>query len=79
MFNTGITASTIIKLNTLADKDSPAGEKASTTKRVNHISMVITYIVNNLNRIANKPNVGQYEEGVVMMKYSEIGITRIVN
>ena len=42
---------------------------------VNHIE----YIVNNLNRIANKPNVGQYEEGVVMMKYSEIGITRIVN
>lgn len=42
---------------------------------VNHIE----YIVNNLNRIANKPNVGQYEEGVVMMKYNEIGITRIVN
>ena len=42
---------------------------------VNHIE----YIVNNLNRIANKPNIGQYEEGVVMMKYSEIGITRIVN
>lgn len=29
-------------------------------------------IVNNLNGIANKPSIGMYEEGVYMMKYSEV-------
>ena len=59
MFNTGINASTIIKLNTLDDKDSPAGEKASTIKRVNHISMVITYIVDS--RLSNISVIHNYK------------------
>lgn len=34
------------------------------------------YIVNNLNGVANKPEIGNYDEGIVMMKYCEIGILR---
>lgn len=33
-------------------------------------------IANNLNGIANGKNIGCYENGIVMMKYSEIGLTR---
>lgn len=36
-------------------------------------------IVNNLNGKANDPNIGRYEEGLVMMKYNEVLITREVN
>lgn len=36
-------------------------------------------IVNNLNGVVNRPCIGQYEEGIVMMKYNEIGITRAVS
>ena len=36
-------------------------------------------IVNNLNGVVNRPCIGQYEEGSVMMKYNEIGITRAVS
>lgn len=32
------------------------------------------FILNNLNGIANKVQVGNYQEGIIMMKYSEVGI-----
>lgn len=34
------------------------------------------YILNNLNGIANKPEIGNYEEGTVMMKYNELKFIR---
>jgi len=36
----------------------------------NHMKL----IVNNLNGVANTPNVGRYEEGIYMMKYNEVKI-----
>ncbi len=36
----------------------------------NHMNL----IVNNLNGIANKPSIGQYAEGIYMMKYNEVMI-----
>ena len=39
---------------------------------VNHMK----FIVNNLNGITNKPNIGFYEDGIYMMKYNEIMITQ---
>lgn len=39
---------------------------------VNHMK----YIVNNLNGEVNAPEIGEYEEGVIMMKYNEIMIRR---
>lgn len=32
----------------------------------------IELIVNNLDGVANKPRIGEYDEGIVMMKYNEI-------
>ena len=40
---------------------------------VNHMKMII----NNLSGVENKPAIGCYEDGVVMMKYSEIAVTRM--
>ncbi|MDE6024402.1 MAG: ATP-grasp domain-containing protein [Lachnospiraceae bacterium] len=37
---------------------------------VNHMEL----IVNNLNGIVNKPNIGRYAEGIYMMKYNEVMI-----
>ena len=37
------------------------------------------YIVNNLQGKINKPQIGEYESGVIMMKYSEIMIRREEN
>ena len=37
------------------------------------------YIVNNLHGKVNKPQIGEYESGVIMMKYSEIMIRREEN
>lgn len=34
------------------------------------------YILNNLNGIANEPEIGNYEEGTVMMKYNELKFIR---
>ena len=39
---------------------------------VNHMKL----IVNNLLGIANEENIGEYEEGVYMMKYNEICIKK---
>ena len=39
---------------------------------IDHMRMII----NNLNGITNQRNIGHYDEGVVMMKYNEIGIIR---
>jgi len=40
---------------------------------VDHMSLIL----NNLNGLANTPNIGNYEDGIVMMKYSEIQVKRI--
>lgn len=37
------------------------------------------YIVNNLQGKVNEPQIGEYESGVIMMKYSEIMIRREEN
>jgi len=34
------------------------------------------YILNNLNGISNKPEIGNYEEGTIMMKYNELKFMR---
>ena len=36
----------------------------------------IELIVNNLDGVANKPRIGEYDEGIVMMKYNEIMMLR---
>ena len=38
----------------------------------NHIELII----NNLRGIANKPNIGNYDEGIYMMKFNEIRLAR---
>lgn len=40
---------------------------------VNHMSLIL----NNLNGVVNKKNIGAYDEGVYMMKYNEVCIKRI--
>lgn len=37
----------------------------------------IELIVNNLDGVANKPRIGEYDEGIVMMKYNELHCMRI--
>lgn len=40
----------------------------------NHMNLIL----NNLNGVANKKNIGAYEDGIYMMKYNEIKIKKIV-
>lgn len=42
---------------------------------VDHMKLIL----NNLAGTANVPNIGHYKDGIVMMKYNEIGITEEVN
>ena len=41
----------------------------------NHMKLIL----NNLEGIANKKNIGAYDEGIYMMKYNEVKIKRLGN
>ena len=50
------------------DAEIFAAMEQELTRQRDHIEL----IVNNLDGVANKPRIGEYDEGIVMMKYNEI-------